>query len=61
MSVIHFSWDSKVLQERPMVLTLRLVHSSFNLATAPSSVVQTGAVQIEMMAAGRGTVRLGRA
>lgn len=43
MSLIHSSWLSSVLHDSPMTLTWRASHSGASLATAPSSVVHTGA------------------
>src|SRR5580693_8596579 len=42
MSSDHFAWRSTGSTESPINLTPRLSNSGFSLATAPSSVVQTG-------------------
>src|SRR5215475_10179947 len=42
MSSDHLAWRSTGSTERPISLTPRLSNSGFNLARAPSSVVQTG-------------------
>src|SRR5207244_11250227 len=42
MSLAHLLWSSTGSADRPMILVLRLSNSDFNLAMAPSSVVQTG-------------------
>src|SRR4051794_6581453 len=42
MSSDHFEWRSTGSTERPISLTPRLSNSGFSLASAPSSVVQTG-------------------
>src|SRR6478672_2504469 len=42
MSSDHLEWRSTGSTERPISLTPRLSNSGFNLARAPSSVVQTG-------------------
>src|SRR5579863_1604622 len=42
MSSDHLAWRSTGSTERPISLTPRLSNSGFNLASAPSSVVQTG-------------------
>src|SRR5271154_6087794 len=42
MSSDHFAWRSTGSNERPISLTPRLSNSGFSLASAPSSVVQTG-------------------
>src|SRR3954447_9414778 len=42
MSSDHLAWRSTGSTERPISLTPRLSNSGFSLASAPSSVVQTG-------------------
>ena len=42
MSAAQPPWFSSPSTDRPITLTLRLSNSGFSLATAPSSVVQTG-------------------
>src|SRR5213592_1637356 len=42
MSSDHLEWRSTGSTERPISLTPRLSNSGFSLASAPSSVVQTG-------------------
>src|SRR6187549_1918058 len=42
MSSDHLAWRSTASTDRPISLTPRLSNSGFSLASAPSSVVQTG-------------------
>jgi len=41
------SWSCKELAESPMTLTPLFFHSALNLATAPNSVVHTGAILLQ--------------
>src|SRR5262252_1003641 len=47
MSSDHLAWRSTGSTERPISLTPRLSNSGFSLASAPSSVVQTGVKSLE--------------